>query len=113
MKFSNQIIIDADPRTVWQTVDEKVPNIDTVTERREPHFLAGVCESSMGTTLIVNHFEAVDDSQTRWAMYANHSFKGIYRILGLFVANSIRKRNEDVMSKVKLVVETEQAQHEP
>ena len=110
MKFKIDILIDADPQMVWRMVDEKAPNIETVTERREPHFLAGTTESTAGTTLIVNHFEAIGNSQTRWVMYANHAFKGVYRIFGVFVAGSIRQRNEDVMSKFKLLVETEQAQ---
>ena len=110
MKFKFEVVIDADPQVVWQMLDAKTPNIDNVTERREPHFMAGTCESSKGITLIVNHLEAIDDIQTKWMMYANHSFRGIYKILGLFVAGSIRKRNEDLMNKFKLFVETEQAQ---
>ena len=110
MKFKIEVVIDAGPRTVWQMIDGRTPNIDTVTERREPHFMAGTRESSQGTTLIVNHFEELDEGHTRWIMYANHSFRGVFKVLGLFTAGSIRRHNEDLMNNFKLFVETEQAQ---
>lgn len=147
MKFRHEIIIDADPKTVWATFDNpanmkawqptlesftrisgedgkpgavaelvydengrKVTLIETITERREPHFMAGTYESDAGNALIVNHFEDAGDGGTRWTMYGNHTFKGIFRLLGLFVAGSIRKRNEAMMNNFKLLAETQEAE---
>ena len=114
MKFRHEIVIDADQQSVWEAFDDpannKVTLIDTVTERREPHFMAGTCESNVGNALIVNHFEDAGDGRTRWAMYGNHSFSGIFRFLGIFYAGSIRKRNEDMMHNFKLFAETKQAE---
>lgn len=105
---------DGQPGAVTELVyDEngrKVILIETITERREPHFMAGTYESRVGNALIVNHFEDLGDGRTRWAMYGNHSFKGMFRFLGIFFAAAIRKRNEDTMSNFKLLAETRQAE---
>ena len=79
---------------------------ETVTERREPDFLAGTYESSWGKTLIVNHFSAIDDSNTQWVMYSNMAFKGFMKLLTIFVGGSIRKRNEADMDRFVQFVET-------
>ena len=114
MKFRHEVVIDADQQLVWEAFDDlanmKVSLIETVTERREPHFMAGTYESDAGNALIVNHFEDAGAGRTRWAMYGNHSFRGIFRFLGIFFADSIRKRNEDMMNNFKLFAETKQAE---
>lgn len=147
MKFRHEIIIDADPQTVWATFDNpanmkawqptlesftrrsgedgqpgavaelvydedgrKVRLVETITERREPHFMAGTYESDVGNALIVNHFEDAGDGRTRWTMHGNQAFRGIYRLLGLFVAASVRKRNEAMMNNFKLFAETREAE---
>jgi uncharacterized protein YndB with AHSA1/START domain len=105
---------DGQPGAVAELVyDEngrKVTLVETITERREPHFMAGTYESDAGNALIVNHFEDAGDGRTRWTMYGNHTFKGIFRLLGLFVAGSIRKRNETMMNNFKLLAETQEAE---
>ena len=80
--------------------------VETITERREPDFLAGSYESAMGVAIIVNHFEVVDENRTRWVMYSRHSFRGIYRLLGVFFGGAICKRNADLMEHFKLFVES-------
>jgi uncharacterized protein YndB with AHSA1/START domain len=147
MKFRHEIVIDADPQTVWATFDNpenmkswqptlesftrksgedgqpgavaelvydengrKVTLVETITERREPHFMASTYESEAGNALIVNHFEDAGDGRTRWTMYGNQTFSGIFRLLGLFVAGSIRKRNETMMNNFKLLAETQAAE---
>jgi uncharacterized protein YndB with AHSA1/START domain len=105
---------DGQPGAVAELVyDENgrsVKLIETITERREPHFMAGTYESDVGNALIVNHFEDAGDGRTRWVMYGNHSFRGIFRFLGLFFATAIRKRNADMMNNFKLFAETKQAE---
>jgi uncharacterized protein YndB with AHSA1/START domain len=96
---------------VYDENGRKVTLIETITERREPHFLAGTYESDGGNALIVNHFEDAGDGRTRWVMYGNHSFKGIFRFIGIFFAGAIRRRNEDMMNNFKLFTETQRAEH--
>lgn len=95
---------------VYHENGRKVTLVETITERREPHFIAGIYESDAGNALIVNHFEDAGDGCTRWTMYGNHTFRGIFRLLGLFVAGSIRKRNEAMMNNFKLFAETQEAE---
>jgi len=95
---------------VYDENGRKVSLIETITERREPHFMAGTYESDVGNALIVNHFEDAGDGRTRWIMYGNHSFRGMFRFLGIFVAGTIRRRNEDMMNNFKLFAETQQAE---
>jgi hypothetical protein len=43
-------------------------------------------------------------------MYGNQSFKGIFRVIGIFCAGSIQRRNEAMMNSFKLLAETKQAE---
>ena len=92
--------------------DEKGKRVilkQTITERRQPDFIASTYESPMGKTLIVNHFEAIDDESTRWTAWCNFTFQGFMKIMSLFVSGVIRKRTEGDMQRFKLMVETDHA----
>lgn len=82
---------------------------ETITERRQPDLLAGIYESVYGSTLIVNHFQAIDERTTRWKTWCNFNFRGFMKVMSLFVAGSIRRRTEGDMQRFKLMVETDQA----
>ncbi len=101
------------PESVTELVfDEKGKKVilnETITERREPDFLAGTYESAHGTTIIVNHFEIVDENTTRWSSWCNFTFKGIMRFMSLFIGGAVRKRTEGDMARFKLMVETDEA----
>lgn len=94
---------------VYDEKGKKVVLKETVMERRGPDLLAGIYESPMGKTLIVNHFEAVDENSTRWTSWCNFRFQGIMKITSFFVSGIIRKRTEADMERFKLMVETDQA----
>ncbi len=111
--YSRKAGEDGQPGAVTELVHDengrKLTLVETVTERREPDFMAGTRESAMGTAIVVNHFEALDDSHTRWTMYARHTFRGIYKIVALFLAGAMRRRDEQLMNNFKLFVESLQA----
>ncbi len=94
---------------VYDEKGKKVVMKETITERRQPDFLAGTYESPMGKALIVNHFEAVDQDSTRWSAWCNVTFQGLMKVMSLFVGGAIRKRTEADMLRFKLMVETDQA----
>ena len=94
---------------VYDENGKKITMTATVTERREPHFLAGTYDNAWATTLIVNHFEEIDDNKTRFISYTNMNFKGIMKIMSLLVAKSIRARAEADLNRFKLLVETDAA----
>ena len=56
---------------VYDEKGKKLILKETITERREPYFLAGTYESPVATTLVVNHFEAIDENSTRWTSWSN------------------------------------------
>ena len=87
----------------------KIVLTETVTERRDPDFLAGTYDSPHGTTLIVNHFEPIDENATRWTSWANFRFRGFMKFISLFVVSVIRKRTEGDMQRFKLMVESDLA----
>ena len=96
-------------RLIYGENGKKIVMTETVTERRAPQFLAGTYDSSWATTFIVNHFEKVDDNTTRFVSYTNMKFKGIMKVMALFVARLIRARVEADLNRFKLLVETEAA----
>ncbi|MGI9262844.1 MAG: SRPBCC family protein [Woeseiaceae bacterium] len=88
---------------------KRVVMLETITERRDPDFLAGTYDTAHGTTLIVNHFEAIDDNHTRWVSWCNFTFTGFMRFMSLFISGAIRKRTEGDMERFKLMVESDLA----
>ncbi len=94
---------------VYDENGKKVTMTETVTERRKPHFMAGTYDNDWATSRIVNHFEEIDDDTTRFVSYTNMNFKGIMKIMSVFVSRSIRARVEADLNRFKLLVETEAA----
>jgi len=86
---------------------------ETLTERREPDFMAGIYESKRATMLNVNTFEETEDGRTRWTSWSNMSFKGLMKLLAIFMIKSFRRRTEDDMQRFKLMVETDLAAQTP
>jgi len=100
---------DSVSELIYDENGRKVVMTETVTERREPQFLAGIYDNARATMLIVNHFEEIDQSTTRFVSYTNMKFKGIMKIMSLFVAKSIRTRVQANLDRFKLLAETEAA----
>jgi len=89
--------------------DKRVVLTETIAERRENDFMAANYESSYGSTLIVNRFEAIDASATRWTSWCNFRFRGVMKVLSVFAGRTIRKRTEGDMQRFKLMVESDMA----
>ena len=115
MKVKTDIIIDADPESVWRVFDDDKhmstwqPTF-TVTDKRKPSFVAGFYDSPWSKAVVVYHFEALGEQQTRWSVFANHQFSGAQKILSLFARNKILRRTENDMQQLKLLIETEAAE---
>jgi uncharacterized protein YndB with AHSA1/START domain len=143
MKRRNEIVIDADRETVWQSFcnpgnrsrwqptlksvthrsgtpgepgqvaelvyvenGREVVMTETLTEKRRPDFMAGTYETAHGHATVVNHFEAIGATQTRWTVYFYHRFKGIMRLMGPLFRKSVNARTEDRMQRFRRLVET-------
>jgi len=89
---------------------EKIVSLrETITERRDRHFLAGTYESEHGNTTIVSRFEKAGESTTRWTSWHNFTFTGLRRWLMPLFSSAIRKRMEGDMQRFKLMVESDEA----
>lgn len=112
--FTHQTGTPGEPGAVSEVVyDEKgrdVVMIETVTEKRKPDFMAGLYDSAWSNAIIVNHFEAVGNNRTRWVFYANHQFKGFFKIIGWIFRKSLLGRTENYMQRFKLLVESNMAE---
>ncbi len=114
MKLKAQVLIDADPTSVWRIfnrADVVAEHVGTVTEAREPDLVMGLWEDEQGTAVVVNHFEAIDERQTRWVAYWNFRLHGVRKLKAVFGAGSMERDLQDRMGRFKLRVETELQQH--
>ena len=110
MKLKAQVLIDADPASIWRIFNEAdviAENVGTVTEAREPDLVMGLWEGDRSTAVVVNHFEAIDERQTRWVAYWNFTLQGVRKLKGVFAAGRMERDLEDRMGRFKLRVETE------
>ena len=83
--------------------------VETITERRQPNFLAATHESKQRSSLTVNTFEPIGGEKTRWSVWSNVRFHGIAAVTSLFTAKRVRQQLEDDMQRFKLLVETREA----
>ena len=100
---------DAVSERVYDENGREVVVTETITARRAPEFVGGTYESTGGTVVIVNLFEATGDGKTRWSSNTNHMFKGMTKLMSLFARQSICERIDADMQRFKLFVETELA----
>ena len=97
---------DAVSELVYDENGREVIMTETITARSEPNFLGGTYEARGMNVVIVNHFKATADNQTLWTMNAKYGFKGIMKIMALFMRKSICARSDTDMNRFKLLVET-------
>ena len=94
---------------VYEERGREIRMMEFLTERREPHFMAGTYASDHGKAIVVNQFEDVGDGRTRWTAWWNHTSRGLLRLLSPFMKRSMAKRLDDDLQRFKLMVETESA----
>ncbi len=94
---------------VYEENGREIVMQETLSERREPDLLAGMYDAGFGSTIIVNHFDALDENTTRWTSWCNYRFRGLMRFLSLFMAGAIKKRVDGDMQRFKLMVESDLA----
>lgn len=97
-------------RLVYVENGRRIEMTETISERRAPHFLAGLYDSAMGSAIVVNHFADTGGGRTRWTMYWNHRTKGWFRLLAPFVHGAMKKRVEADLNRFKLFAESDSFQ---
>ena len=94
---------------VYDENGRDVAMTETMTEKRAPDFMAGLYDSAWSKAIVVNHFESVEANRTRWVIHANHQFKGLFRVMALFLRRSIGRCTDDWMQRFRLLIETNAA----
>ena len=94
---------------VYDERGKTVAITETITERREPDFMAGVQATPWGKIVVVNHFDDLGDDRTRRIVYANHFFEGIMKVMSVFHGKRLRERTERDLERFKLMVESMRA----
>jgi len=94
---------------VFDERGKRVVLTETITERRDGSFLAAIYESAQGATIMVNHFDSIDENSTRWSSWCNFRFNGMMKFMSLFAGSRIRARMEDDMARFRLMIETDEA----
>jgi len=99
----------ASAEIIFNENGKRVAMLETITERRDPDFLAASYETDHGTTVIVQHFETIDENRTRWSSWCRFTLTGFMRLITWFVSCVVRKRTEGDMQRFKLMVESDLA----
>ena len=110
MKLKAQLLIDADPRSVWRIFNQSeniAEYVGTVTEAREPDLVMGLWEGERDKAVVVNHFEALGERQTRWVAYWNFTLQGMRKLKTVFDSGRMENDLQNRMERFKLRVETE------
>ena len=114
MKLKAQVLIDADPDSVWQIFNRSdviAEHVGTVTEAREPDLIMGLWQGERSSAVVVNHFESINERQTRWVAYWNFTLQGVRKLKAVLGARGMERDLQDRMERFKLRIETELQQH--
>ncbi|MEM8815935.1 MAG: SRPBCC family protein [Pseudomonadota bacterium] len=79
---------------------------ETISERREPVFLAASYAGSGIGGLVVSHFERVAGHSTRLVVHARYRVTGLNRLTNPFLAAAIGKHTANNLERFKLLVES-------
>ena len=114
MKLKAQVLIDADPASVWRIFNQSdviEEHVGTITEVREPDLVMGMWEGERSSAVVVNHFETINERRTRWVAYWNFRLQGVRKLKAVFGGRAMESDLQDRMGRFKLRVETELQQH--
>lgn len=100
---------DAVSELVYHERGRDVSMTLTITARREQVFLGGTVESGSGTVVVFNLFEDFGHEKTRWIVNTRYRFRGLMKIMALFLHGTLLRRTEDDLNRFKLLVESNTA----
>ena len=79
---------------------------ETILRNELPKHFEGTYEMKGVFNRIHNSFESTSSGDTRWICDTEFRFKGIMRIIAVFMKDDFRKQSEIIMSNFKKFVET-------
>lgn len=100
----------AKSRLTYQMGKRKVEMIETITERRLPDHFSGTYEASGVYNQVVNTFEKLSDSKTRWITDNEFKFSGFMKIMAFFMKGAFKKQTYRYLIQFKEFAEQNAAQ---
>jgi hypothetical protein len=91
---------------VFDNNGHSIESVATLTEKREYEVMSSTIDSESSFATMINRFEPVGNNQTRWILEVEYRFKGLYKIVALFMRNSMRARAAKEMLNFKWLVES-------
>ena len=85
---------------------------ETISERREPDFLAAAYEGKGVKGLTVHHFERLEDNRSRWVVYSNYRISGLRRWFGALARDWTGPVDQRDLQRFKLLFESRRAEPE-
>ena len=83
---------------------------ETISERREPDFLAAAYRGKGVKGLTVHHFERLEQGRSRWIVYSNYRFGGFRLWFSALRRDWTGPTSQDDLQRFKLLFESRQAQ---
>jgi len=97
---------------VYALPDGPLRLTETISERREPDFLAATCEGKGVRGLTVHHFERLRDGESRWIVYSNYRISGLRRWFGALTRDWTGPVDQHDLQRFKLLFESKRAEPE-
>ena len=93
--------------------DGRPVELETTTEARRPDLIALVIESDRYRRTVVHNLESADDGNTRWQAWSNTSAGTWAQIRSLFGGSGVNDSLASDMERLKLLVQTKNANEAP
>ncbi len=97
---------------VYALPDGQLRLTETISERREPDFLAAAYEGKGVKGLTVHHFERLGNSESRWIVYSNYRISGLRRWFGALTRDWTGPIDQRDLQRFKLWFESRRAERE-
>ncbi len=101
----------AQMKLYYEMGNRKLEMIETILKRDLPETLNAAYEASGVTNIQHNRFEPIDDQRTRWISVNEFKFKGLMRVMGLFMRSAFPKQTRRIMESFKAFAESEGRQN--
>ena len=79
---------------------------ETITQRIAMEEFCAVYEAGSVTNTIRNQFADLSGNRTRWTLESDFQFRGLYRLMSIFMGGSLRKQTEETMRMFQQFVES-------
>ena len=89
----------------YQMGKREVEMTETITVRNLPEEFSGTYEAKGVWNEVVNRFETLDDSSTRWVSESNFKFSGFMKVIALFMPGAFKKQSQKYMDQFKSFAE--------